>query len=121
MEKISKDRHIRAILRSFVLPRDRHHYEQLEDGQLLAAATEFRVLFFDDGLANQQDVLQAVDSYVLGPGDYPEMSVRATFPNNETRASRGGWGNPNSCGLVEGYLEGIEVAAAQNWTVHSRP
>jgi hypothetical protein len=123
-EKVSKDHHIRAILRSFVLPRERHQYEQqLEDGHVmeLAAAAEFKVMFFDDGLANQQDVLQAVDSYGLGLADYPGMSVRATFPNTDTLASRGGWGNPNSCGLVEEELEGLEVAAANGWTLHARP
>jgi hypothetical protein len=128
-EKVSKDHHIEAILRSFVVSsgpeREHHQYEQqpLEEGQVMvgAAAADFKVMFFDDSLANQQDVLGAVDSYVLGSGDSSGIQVRATFPNTNTHASRGGWGNPNSCGLVKQELEGLEVAATHGWTLHARP
>lgn len=139
-EKVTKDNHVQAILRSFVpaaasqqeYDQQYEHQEEDRAPMALTAAPEFRVMFFDDGLANQRDVLLP-NGYALGPAESSELvragrtevvvtdQVRAAFPNADTVRSSGGWGNPNSCGLVEEDLQGLGVAAADGWMLQARP
>ena len=143
-EKVTKDHHVQAILRSFVPATavqqeyDQHHEHHEENGEpvngdpvALTAAPDFKVMFFDDSLANQQDVLLP-NRYALGPAGSSELvypgaevtvadQVRATFPNADTARSSGGWGNPNSCGLVEKDLQGLGVPVVDGWTLQARP
>ena len=93
-DKVPKDVHVQGILNSLVAP----------------APQDFAVVFFDDSATNRRDVLRG--NYTVRPAEGGEAvplekaAVRAVYPNTATLAP--GWGNPASCGLVVGEIEGLE-------------
>jgi hypothetical protein len=142
-QKVTKDNHVRAILRSFSADATaasssssssmEDEEEEEEEERWRTAAEGFKVVFFDDGLANQRDVLSGNASYHMilrrgsssGEQDMLEVEVgigglAVTFPNSDTVASAGGWGNPNSCGLVAPELRGLGAQPAEGWALTAR-